>query len=181
MDIINKTKIHFLEVFRKKENPPYIYLPRHVFETEKWVERIIQKYPEANREVVLLSVWLHDIGQIIGEDIDHAVNSENETRLFLPKIEISPERIGGVTHCVRAHKCKDIQPDTLEAKILAVANAVSHMTDFYYITMISRLSKETALNKLKRDCQIIKFLPSVEREIKPFCDAWKELLNIYPD
>lgn len=181
MNIVDKAKIYFLESFRKKEDPPYAYLPRHVFETEKWAKKIIQKYPEANREVVLLSVWLHDIGQVVGDDIDHAVNSENEAMLFLPKIEISPERIGEIIHCIRAHKCKDVQPNTLEAKILAVANAVSHMTDFYYITMTSRISKETALNKLKKDCEIIKFLSNIEKEIKPFCSAWKELLDVYPD
>ena len=181
MDIVNKTKIHFLEIFRKKENPPYVHLPRHVFETEKWAKKIIQKYLEVDREVILLSVWLQDIGQVVGGDINHAVNSENETRMFLPKMEISPERIGKIAHCVRAHKCGNVQPNTLEAKILAVANAVSHMTDFYYITMISRLSRKTALNKLKRDTKIIKLLPDIEKEIKPFCKAWKELLNTYPD
>ena len=101
--------------------------------------------------------------------------------MFLPKMEISPEKIGEVAHCARAHKCGDVQPSTLEAKILAVANAVIHMTDFYYITMVSRLSRETALNKLKKDIQIIKLLPDIEKETKPFCKAWKEILNTYPD
>jgi len=181
MNIIDKTKVHFLEIFRENKNPPYIYLPRHVFETEKWAKKILQKYSEANREVVLLSVWLHDIGQVIGKNMDHAINSEDESRLFLPKIEVSAMRIGEITHCVRVHKCKDVQPTTLEAKILAVANSVSHMTDFYYITMISRLSKETALRKFKKDCEIIKFLPELEKEIEPFCLAWSELLRAYPD
>ena len=181
MDIINKTKLHFLEIFRENENPPYTYLPRHVFEAEKWAKKIIEKYPEADREVVLLSIWLHDVGQVIGENMDHAINSEDESRLFLPKIEVSAMRIGEIAHCVRSHKCKDVQPVTLEAKILAVANSVSHMTDFYYITMISRLSKETALRKFKKDCEIIKFLPGIEKEIKHFCLAWNELLKAYPD
>ena len=181
MNIIDKTRIHFLDFFREKKDPPYAYLPKHVFEVEKWVKRIIQKYPEADREIILLSVWLHDIGQVVGEDIDHAVNSENEARLFLPKIKIFPEKIGEIVRCVRSHKCKDVQPNTLESKILAVSNAVSHMTDFYYITMISRLSKEMALSKFKKDCEIIKFLPDVERETRLFCRAWKELLSAYPD
>ena len=181
MDAVNKTKIYFLEVFRRKENPPYIHLPRHVFETERWAEKIIQKYSEVDREAVLLSVWLHDIGQVVGGNIDHAVNSENETRIFLPKIEISPKRIGKIAHCVRSHKCRDVQPNILEAKILAVANAVSHMTDSYYLTMISKLSKEIALDKLKKDTKIIKILPNIEKEMRPFCRAWKELINVYPD
>lgn len=181
MDIIKKTKIHFLDTFKKKKNPPYIYLSRHVFKTEKWAKIIIRKYPEADREVVLLSVWLHDIGQVIGGEVDHSVNSENEARLFLPKIGVAPEKIGKITHCVRTHKCGDIQPNTLESKILAVANSASHMTDFYYIIMASSLSKEIALKKFKKDCQIIKFLPNIEKEIKIFCKAWKELFDIYPN
>ena len=58
---------------------------------------------------------------------------------------------------------------------------MSYMTDFYCITMISKISKEVALKKLKKDCKMIKFLPDIGKEIKPFRNTWKELLNIYPD
>ncbi len=180
MDIISKTKLYFLENFKKADNPPYQYLPRHVFKTEKWVKKILEDYPEADRETVLLSVWLHDIGQIIGTRKDHAVNSADEARHFLPKLKISPARIGDVVHCVRSHKCKDVLPETLEAKILAVANSVSHMTDFYYLTMADKISKKVAMDKLKRDCESLDFLPKIKKENKRFCKAWKELLRIYP-
>ncbi len=180
MDVINKTKIYFLENFKKEQNPPYNFLDRHVFKTEKWAKEILPNHPEADREVVLLSVWLHDIGQLTGSRKDHSINSENEVRLFLPNLKISPSQIGKVSHCVRSHKCTDVLPNTIEAKILAVANSISHMTDSYYITMINKVSKKVALKKLKKDCKIIELLPEMKKEIQPFCKSWKELLDAYP-
>jgi hypothetical protein len=180
MDIINKTKFYFLDNFEKSKNLPYQYLARHVFKTEKWANKILSNHPEADRETVLLAVWLHDIGQIIGEDTDHAVNSENEVRLFLPQLKVAASKIGEVAHCVRAHKCTDIQPRTIEAKILAVANSVSHMTDSYYICMVNKISRDVALKKLKKDCEISLLLSEMKEEIKPFCKSWKDLLKSYP-
>ena len=181
-EIVEKAKIHFLETFEKKKSPIYSYLPRHVAEAEKWAKKILQKYPKADEKVVLLSVWLHDIGQAIGDDNDdHAVNSENEARRFLRVIGMAPEKIEKVAHCVRTHRCKDIQPESLEAKILAAVDSVSHMTDFCYIDMISKYSKDFVLAKLKRDYRDIGLLPELQKEITSLYEAWKKLLSVYPD
>lgn len=180
--IIEKTKSHFLKVFKKRECNPYPYLPRHVAEVEKWTRRILKNYPKADKEVVLLSVWLHDIGQVIGkEDEDHAVKSEMEVKRFLLEIGLAPEKVNKVAHCTRAHRCKDVEPQSLEAKILAVADSVSHMTDINYIVHMSDNLRDYAITKLERDYKDVGLFPKLQKEITPLYEAWKKLLNVYPD
>lgn len=180
--IIEKAKQHFLKTFAEKENPIYPYLPRHVVEAEKWAKRLLKNYPEVDKEIVLLSIWLHDIGQATIENRkdDHAVKSEAEARRFLSEIGLAAEKIEKVVHCIRAHRCRDVQPKTLEAKILAAVDSVSHMTDFCYIDMASEASKEAALAKLERDYRDVGLFPELQKEITPLYEAWKRLLSVYP-
>ena len=188
-EIIEKTKQHFLDTIKATDPASmYPYLPRHVIEVEKWAKKLLQKHPEADKEITLLSVWLHDIGQAIGnKDDDHAVKSGDEANRFLPELGLDKERIEKVFHCVRAHRCKDVQPETIEAKILAVADSATHMTDINYIVHLSDKSgnwgrsKEWVLEKLERDYRDIGLFPEFQKEIRPLYEAWKQLLNVYPD
>ncbi|MFH1509680.1 MAG: HD domain-containing protein [Candidatus Nealsonbacteria bacterium] len=178
--IVNKTKSHFLSVFSKTKTA-YLFLPRHVAEVERWANKLLKSYTKADKEVVLLSVWLHDIGQCIGnEKDDHAVKSEKETFLFLPKLKLKPKKVNMVAHCVRAHRCKDVQPETMEAKILATADSASHMTDINYIVHMSSRPKKWILEKLERDYRDVGLSPKLKREMKPLYQAWKKLLTIFP-
>lgn len=180
-EIIEKAKAHFLKTFEEGD-PVYAYLPRHIAVAEKWIKKILQKYPKADEEVLMLALWLHDTGQSIGDkDDDHAVKSEAEARRFLSEAGLPPERIEKVAHCIRAHRCRDVQPETLEAKILAAVDSVSHMTDFCYIDMISEKSKQAALEKLERDYRDAGLFPELQKEITPLYEAWRNLLAVYPD
>lgn len=179
MDLVDKTKQHFLESV-KKAGSEYNYLSRHLTQVEKWAIKILQRKPEADKELVMLGVWLHDIGQVVGDkQNDHAINSEAEAKRFLGKEEADNELINKVAHCVRAHRCKDIQPETLEAKIVAVADSASHMTDIVYIDMASKGNIEDAKTKLERDFRDEGLFPELQRESRPLYEAWKKLLEIF--
>ena len=179
--IINKAKSHFLKTF-ERGNSAYPYLPRHIAEVERWAKKLLKIHPKADKEIVLLSVWLHDIGQAIGnKNDDHAVKSEIEIIRFLPKTGLKPDKIKKVAHCVRAHRCKDIQPETLEAKILAAADSASHMTDINYIVHLADRPKKWILEKLERDYRDVGIFPKLKKEITPLYKAWKKLLTAYPD
>lgn len=169
VDLVEKTRAHFLKTLRKTDPRVllYAYLPNHVAECGRWAKRILKDHPEADHEIVFLSVWLHDIGQAFKpKEEDHALKSERETRRFLAKHGLAQERIEKVAHCVRAHRNKDVIPELLEAKILAAADSTSHMTDFCYIDMVQHGEKENALAK--------------KEEIMPLYKAWKELIRIFP-
>jgi len=180
--ILEKTKSHFLKTFTKKKHPIYIYLPKHVAQVERWARKIARGDTIVDKNILLPSVWLHDIGLVIGNDkSDHAIKSEEEAKRFLKKIGVEPERIKKIAHCVRAHRCRDIKPTTKEAKVLAVADSISHLTDFNYIVHCQEGEKRYALSKIERDYRDIGLFPKLQREITPLYRAWKKLLNVFPD
>lgn len=179
-EILEKTKKHFFNTFKESKSA-YPYLPRHVKEVEKWSKKIVQRYLEADEEILLLSVWLHDIGQAInGDNPDHAVRSEIETRDFLFKIGLESEKIEKIAHCVRAHRCRDIQPEIIEARILAASDSASHMTDINYIVHINDgWTKKEVLEKLERDYRDVGLFPEIQQEIEPLYKIWKKLIETY--
>lgn len=183
-----KSKEHLLKLESevasslRPDSKKWSYLPRHLTQVERWAQRLLQEHPEALGEVVLASVWLHDVGLLTGPDeTDHAVNSEVEAKRFLPTIGASEDFISRVAHCVRAHRCRDVQPETIEAKILAVSDSASHMTDTVYIEMANRGERELALAKLERDLRDVSLFPELREKMIPLYQAWKNLLSIYPD
>ena len=69
---------------------------------------------------------------------------------------------------------------SLEAKIIAVADSASHMTDTVYIDMASRGEIEGAKAKLERDFRDEGLFPDLQEESRPLYEAWKKLLEAYP-
>jgi len=161
MTIIDDAKKYF------EKNNKQDYLPKHIIQAEKWAKRLLLKHPEADSEVVLAAIWLHDIGQSHPCE-DHAVKSEEIVGNILAK---NP-KVTQIMHCVRAHRCKDVMPSTIEAKIVACADSASHMTDYVYIDMLQE--NKDALGKLERDYRDI--LPELKKELLPLYTKWKELI-----
>lgn len=187
-EIALKAKGHLLKLESevasslKPDSKKWSYLPRHLTQVERWAKRLLQEHPEALGEVVLASVWLHDVGLLTGPDeTDHAVNSEIEARRFLTTIGADENFIARVSHCVRAHRCRDVQPETIEAKILAVSDSASHMTDTVYIEMVNRGEREAALAKMERDLRDVSLFPELREKMMPLYQGWKNLLTVYPD
>lgn len=183
-NIVEKSKLHFLETFESSDPTVRLYdeLPRHVATLEKWAKHLLKLIPQANEDVLLSSVWLHDIGQLVGEkEEDHAIRSEREVLRFLPTIGVTGDVINKIAHCARAHRCKDVLPESLEAKILAAADSASHLTDVVYIQMLDKNSKEVVLAKLDRDFRDVGLLPELKKEINPLIDSWRELIKNYPE
>jgi hypothetical protein len=183
-DIIERSKQHFLETYENSDPNVRLYdeLPLHVGVLEKWAKHFLSKRSDVNKEVLLSSVWLHDIGQLVGEkEEDHAVRSEREVLEFLPKIGIDEKTTEKIAHCVRSHRCKDVQPESKEAKYLAALDSVSHLTDIVYINMLETNPKEIVLAKLDRDSRDIELLPELKEEMMPLLESWRNLIEHYPD
>lgn len=155
------------------------YLPKHINEVEGWAQKITKDHP-VDTEVLLLSVYLHDIGHAFGDHKDHDLKSEVVAKRFLKKMGLNEDKISKVAHCIRAHRCKDVQPETIEAKILATADSLSHMTDGCYMGMVIDGKKDLALGKLERDYRDVGLFPKIKKEIAPLYRAWKKLLETYP-
>lgn len=159
--------------------PEFSYLFHHLPQVEKWAKKILKEYPAANSEEVLCSVWLHDIGQITGEkEIDHAINSEKYVLENLSKYGFDQTSIDQISHCVRAHRCKDVQPQSLEAKIVAMSDSLSHMTDSIYFEIVDLNDIDFCLEKLERDYRDKSLLKvSFSDEIDSLYIYWKGLLT----
>ncbi|HLM83725.1 MAG TPA: HD domain-containing protein [Candidatus Bathyarchaeia archaeon] len=180
--IIEKAKSEFLKMISDFGSDPYHLLP-HVPEAEKWSRFMLKKNPEAYEEVVLLAVWLHDFGHYpLPTDIDHAVRGEERAREFLERENYPRENMEKVLHCVRAHRCKDVMPETLEAKIIAFCDSASHMTDTMYLDMV-RTDEEgkfpRTYAKMERDFRDLAIFPEVQKELAELYETWKGLLKAY--
>ena len=181
--IIDKTKDLFKNRIKKIGYDPY-GLVSHVEEVEKWANYLCDHHSHADRQVVMLGVWLHDLGHYpLPTDIDHAIRSEQLARKFLIREKYNKVKSEKALHCVRAHRCKDVLPNTIEAKIVACADSASHMTDSMYMDMArdDKVMKQTfrAYGKLDRDFRDIAAFPEVKKSLTPVYKAWKKLISEY--
>lgn len=72
---------------------------------------------------------------------------------------------------------KMFQPSTIEAKILAVSDSASHMTDINYICMFQSYGKDFTLDKLERDYRDISLFPELKLELTKLYFCWKNLIE----
>lgn len=180
--IVKKAKAKFLEMVSDFGTDPY-HLLSHVPEAEKWAKLMLKQYPQANEEVVLLSVWLHDIGHYpLPTEIDHAVRGEQRAKEFLEHEKYDSEKMNEVLNCVRAHRCRDVMPKSLEAKIMAFVDSASHMTDTMYLDMV-RTDEEgrfpRTYAKMERDMRDLSAFPEVQEKMAGLYGAWQNLLKEY--
>jgi hypothetical protein len=179
--LVEKSKQHFIKTFNSDPDPLYKLAVEHVESVEKWALSIATNYTETNLEILHVAIWLHDIGQFVTDKLeDHAQSSEIETRRFLHQIGLNQIDIDTIAHCVRAHRCRDIMPISIEAKILAVCDSASHFTESTYIDMARRGLKKDVIAKVERDYRDVCLLPGIQERIKPLYNAWKNLLRVYP-
>lgn len=180
---VEQTRKHFINTIHNG-NPVHEFFPYHVEQVEKWALRILKFHPEADKEIVLLSVWLHDIGQANrGNHSIHEIISEKEARKFLPTIGLSQQKVDAVAQAVKTHRVKKgAIPATIEAKIIAAADSASHLTDIFYVIMLNQgLPKQELIDKIDRDLRDIQSLPKeLLDQLTPLGDVWKQVVNAFP-
>jgi uncharacterized protein len=118
--------------------------------------KMLAKQFNADVEICEISAWLHDISQV--RDCikkDHHLKSANEAVQILEKFSYNSRKIEKVKQCILTHSqgSKDL-PKSLEAKIIMVADALSHFDQFlrlFYIAFtIKKMSIEEAKNWLTK-------------------------------
>jgi HD superfamily phosphodiesterase len=176
--LIAETKEYFINNIQQTEDK--YGLLEHVPEVVKWVKKIREYYPKSDLEVVLFGAWLHDVSHyLVNDGEDHAVKSEEMSREFLSG-KIDKDTIDRVCHCVRSHRCKDVAPETLEAKVLACADSASHMSGIIYMDMLSNGHRVATVDeKLERDYRDIFIFPEVKELLTPIYKLWKSMLLEY--
>lgn len=177
---IERAKEHLKETIAKAESDPFGVV-EHTQIVERWAKFILRKHPEADEEIVLMGVWLHDIGHYPLDDSDHAVRGEDRAKQFLESLNLPERKKEEIAHCVRAHRCRDVQPQTIEAKIVACADSASHFTDFTYLDAImknkGKKNKYSVREKIERDYRDISLFPEIKEKLGNLYLKWKELVN----
>jgi HD superfamily phosphodiesterase len=160
------------------------FLSDHILVVEKCAEKLCTLYQEANKEIVLLGVWLHDMSRLGGFDEDHHQKSAEMAEQILKESDFDQNIIQAVKHICLTHRCQEDKPETLEAKILASADAMSHFYNVFYFIPVKYYPKlslthirEKVEKKIERDYHDKIFFDEAREIIKPQYDAWKLLFD----
>jgi len=174
--VIEEAKKYQLQIIKDFKKDPF-GLVDHFSEMEKWAERLFKMFPDADQNVVLLTIWLHDTGHYSGDlEVDHAVKSEKLARVFLTG-RVDEKIVEQVARAVRSHRCKDVLPETIEEKIVACIDSASHMTDNVYLSIAKDGRFNFALAKIERDFRDTGLIPEIQKEVEPLCKAWINLIT----
>lgn len=177
IDFVLKAKLHFLNTLKHTPDPLSPHFEEHVLEVEKWANHLLAEYPYANETIVLVSVWLHDIGHLLTGPKDHALRSALEAQSFLRLLDGSDQLVQGVFHATLAHRNTDTKPETIEAKILAAADSASHFTgkDYPYLISIGKI--EYLKGKIQRDYNDLDPFPNLKQTLTPHYNSWRQAVS----
>lgn len=157
----------------------------HLLAVEKFAKELLKQLPEADNEIVLLGAWLHDLQRVRGVKGDHAGIGAREAEKVMKQFKFSEEKINRVKDVILTHSCDtNIMPQTLEGKILASADAMSHyVNDFYLQIAVTGERdlpsfKEWALEKLDRDFNKKIFFDFAKKMIKKRHNILVELFTM---
>lgn len=104
----------------------------HLLSVEQQAKWLLAKLPKANKEVVMLGVWLHDLQHIRGIKGQHEEVGAKEAVKVMEQYDYDAQIIKQVKKIILSHSCFNRKPTTLEAKILSTADAMAHYhKDFY--------------------------------------------------
>lgn len=159
----------------------------------QWVmergEQLAQKY-QADVGMVTVAALLHDLGDVWLERTDpyFDTRSEDEAKLILKEAGYDVAQIDSIlTDIIAPHSCyPDNLPQTLEAKVLATADALFHLeTDFYvqFAFMNIPAGKSYAewiawaREKVERDYEVKVFFEDEKKQIYSRYEALRSILK----
>ncbi|MEK6820247.1 MAG: HD domain-containing protein [Nanoarchaeota archaeon] len=151
----------FVEEECKKPESKYGYEPyiNHFIPTAGYVKILAEKL-NADKEIVEIAAWLHDIGSIIYGRENHHITGMQIAEKKLKELGYPKNKIERVKKCIFTHRgSQGIKPETKEAQILNDAdamNAFDHIEGQFYAAFVSeKLNQEKARKSVKKkieDC-----------------------------
>ena len=131
----------------------------------------------ADKEIVGIAAWLHDIGSIRGDYANHHLIGGEIADKLLNNLGYPRDKIERVKHCIMSHRGSVVMKrKSVEAQILVDADAMSHFDDiddvisrFFDGDKINMLAKlERSYAKLSDDAKPLVFgkLEKARKELK---------------
>ena len=173
--IIKKAEQYVKSQYRKD------FYKFHVMVVKKCALRLADQLG-GDKEILELAVLFHDSTiNTHGNRIHHITGAESAER-FLTKEDYPQERIEHVKQCILTHRVNDEVPKSLEAKILASADAEAHLRTFPFIAhiLITNIGMEEAINALKEKIDRNwnkKMLPESKETVKEHYKIIKKTLE----
>lgn len=191
--IINESKNEVRKLAAK--NGWMWFYKMHQNEVVKYAEKLLKIYKEADKEIVLISCWLHDIGHYYaknGKEIlevkkKHHINGAMIAENILRKYDISKEDIDKIKNCILRHRNHaPYVARTLEEKIVVAADTLSHFGSIFYFTYfkfhpnhsIEQMVQDD-LEKMERDWRDLNILPKVKKMVETEYKTIKKLFKNY--
>lgn len=176
----------FVEDECKKPTSKYGYDPfvYHFVPMVKYATRLADDL-DADKEIITIAAWLHDIGSIIYGRSDHHITSTKVAEKLLKKLKYPPERIDWVKKCILNHRGSiKNECESLEEKIISDADAISNFDNlsgifeaaFVYENLSRGEAQVSVYNKLQNKWGQLYFDKSKEL-IRPRYEAAMLLLK----
>lgn len=179
--MINEIKTMILDLCKDKEWD----WKAHIESVVKYSKILAQKL-NADEEICEISAWLHDIIKIRDgkRDLHHVLGSQ-EAEKILEKYNYPKEKIQQVKHCIITHSSDEqYPPESIEAKIVASADALSHFDNLlslaHYVFAIKKDSveqcKKILIKKYENSWNKL-LIPEAKELAKPKYEAIKLILE----
>jgi uncharacterized protein len=185
MNIITQIK-NFVEQECKKPTSKYGYEPFEFhFVPMVNYATILAKELNADKEIVILAGWLHDIGSIIHGRKDHHITGAKIAKEKLRELNYPKERIKLIESCILNHRgSQKNNRKTIEEKIIAEADTMSNFDNisgifkaaFVYENKDQGEAKNSVREKLTRKWNQLHFKES-KKMIEPKFKAVMLLLK----
>lgn len=182
MNNIQKIKIQIKQECLKNKSIPDWFFKDHLSQVEKNAKWLLKEMPKADKEIVMLGVWLHDLQRIRGIKGDHQKIGAREAEKVMKGYNCDKELIKKVKDIILSHSCDSVKPNSLEGKILATADAMSHYQNDFYLKIAvtgQRNLKEFKAwlkEKLNRNYNKKLYFVSAKKKIKEPHDLFTKLI-----
>ena len=185
MDIVEEVR-KFVESESQKPTSKYGYEPYqfHFIPMVKYAQELADELG-ADKEIVTLAGWMHDIGAVMEGREKHHIYGANIAEQKLRELNYPEDRIEKVKNCIFNHRGSvDNARETLEEKIVAEADAMSNFENigglfkaaYEFENLDQEEARKSVKAKLQRKYNKLHFEKSKEI-IKPKYDAAMLLLN----
>jgi uncharacterized protein len=159
-EIVEEIKSIILELCKDKDWE----WKTHVESVVKY-SKLLAKKLGADEEICEISAWLHDIKKIKGQKEKHHVHGSEEAAEILRKLHYPEDRIVRIKHCILTHSSDETYvPESVEAKIVASADALSHFDNMLSLAQYAFTAKKESVNQCR------------ETLLKKYENSWDKLL-----
>lgn len=158
MSIIQKVK-QFVEAECKKPSSKQGYEPftGHFIPVVEYADKLSSELG-GDKEVIILSAWLHDIGSIIEGRENHHISGAKIAEIKLQEFGYPQDKINMIKECILSHRgSQKLKPKGLEAQILVEADTMSAFNNitglFQCAFSFEKLTRKDAQASIKQQLQ----------------------------